>query len=130
MWQADLAQMVPRRRQFLGRQSAERGPPRLVPPQRAGGHVGQHAAPAHQVRVLRDHREVEPRAPQLLAGEAGDLAAVQPDLARGRDQCAGDAAQQCGFAAAVAAQHDQQLAGLYLQSDVGQRQLAGRVTQR
>ena len=118
MRQPDLAQVVARRRQLLGRQPAERGPPGLVPAQRAAGDVGQHAAPAHQVGVLRDHRQVEPRAAQLLAGEAGDLGAVQPDLARGRRQRAGDAAQQRGLAAAVAAQHDQQLARPHLQLDI------------
>ena len=42
--------------------------------------------------------------------EAGRFGAAQPDLARGRRQRSGDAAQQRGLAAAVAAQHDQQLA--------------------
>jgi hypothetical protein len=77
--------------------------------------------------VLRDHRDIEPRAAQLLAGEVRDLAVVQPDLALGRLQRSGDATEQRRLAAAVAAEDDEQLAGRHLQIDTGKRLLAGGI---
>ncbi len=93
MREPDAAEMRMRGPHCLGRQAAKRGPQGLVPAQRPGRDIGGHAAAADQVRLLPDHRDIQPRAAQRLARQAGQFGAVQPDLARRRRQRAIDTAQ-------------------------------------
>jgi hypothetical protein len=79
--------------------------------------------------VLADHPQHLPGPPQLCGVQPGEVLPTQPDLAGGRRQRAGDAAQQRCLAAAVAAQDDQQLTGLDLEVDVMQRLGAVRIAQ-
>jgi hypothetical protein len=100
-----------------------------MPRQRTARDVGDDAAAAHQGRVLADHRQDLPGATELLAVQAGEILPAQPHFAGGRRQGSGQAAQQRGFAAAVAAEDDEQLARLHIQIDAAQRMRAVRVPQ-
>ena len=128
--ETDLGEMIARRFEFATRQAAERGLQSRMPAERAGRHIGQHAAAADQARVLRNHRELKPRPPQLLAFERAEIGIAEPDFAGTRPQDPGDAVQQRRLAAAIAAENHDKLARLDSQIEAVQHEPAVRIAQR
>jgi hypothetical protein len=127
--QPDLVEIVHGERQLTGGQAAEGCPPIGVVAERAAGDIGDHAAAPDEAGMLGDHRERHPRPAELLAGEPGQLRAIDPDLAPRGGERPGDAAQEGRLPAAVAAQHDDELAGLHVEIDIAQRLLAIRIAE-
>ena len=95
-----------------------------MPAERAAQHVGEHAAPAHQMAVLEDHAQRHPCIGELPPGQPRQFLAGNVHQPGGGTQQAGDTAQQGGFAAAVVAEHHDQLAGFDGQVRPIQRQPA------
>src|SRR6185437_12263353 len=81
-------------------------------------------------RVLRDHRQIEPRPPQLLARKLREIDAAYANLALIGRKRARDAAQQRRLAATVAAQHDDEFAGPHGNVEAGERLRAVGVAER
>ena len=130
MLEPDLRQMVARRFELGARQAAERSLQGVMAAERAGRHIGQDAAAADEARMLRDHRELEPRAPQLLAFERAEIGIAEPDFAGARPQDPGDRMQQRRLAAAVAAEDHDKLARLDIQIEAVQHEPAVWIAHR
>jgi hypothetical protein len=79
---------------------------------------------------LPDHRQREAGLTQPLARKLGQIGAAEQYLPGGRAQHAGDATQQRRLTATVAAEHDDQLAGLDIKVEASKRQLAVGVAHR
>ncbi len=128
--EADLREAAHGRLDLVGRHTAERGPEIGMTPERARCDIGDDAAAPHEIGLLEDHREHGARPPQLLAGKLGEILVRDPGFAFARRQDPRNAAQHGRFAAAVAAEDDDKLAGSHRQADPGKGQLAVGIPHR
>ena len=97
--------------------------------ERAGHHIGEHAPPPHEVRVLEHHAQRHACIAEPAARERADLAASNAHAPRGRPQHPGNASEQGAFAAAIRTENDHELPRAHREAGAVERQPAGRVLQ-
>ena len=96
-------------------------------PEASAEDVLHHRQALHEVVLLEHHADVAPHRAQLAFLQAGEVPAVEDDLARGRLDQPVDAADQRRLAGARRPDHRGDPAGGEIQRDAGEHRLAGDV---